>query len=61
MDMREFVESVHPDDRQALSAAAARQGEGYDIEYRILRPDGAIRWIHSRTFPIPDEQGRARA
>ena len=30
----------------------------YDVEYRILRPDGAIRWISERAFPIKDAAGQ---
>ena len=55
---REFLGTIHPDDREKLHAAIARQREGYDLEYRILRPDGAVRWVRSRAFPIPDEAGR---
>ena len=52
-----FIDTIHPDDREALMAAVGRQEEGRDLEYRILRPDGSLRWIHSRAFPIPDEAG----
>ncbi|MCA3256092.1 MAG: DNA recombination protein RmuC [Alphaproteobacteria bacterium] len=42
---------VHPDDREAVQAsaaeAAAAQG-GYEQRYRIVRPDGAVRWVLSR-------------
>ena len=30
----------------------------YDVEYRIIRPDGVIRWIWDRAFPIRDETGQ---
>lgn len=56
--LEEFFTTVHPEDREGLLAAVARQAEGYDVEYRIVRPDGEIRWIRSRTSPIVDEQGR---
>src|SRR5262249_30240954 len=37
----------------------ARSLEGVQIqmEYRIVRPDGAIRWIDARSFPVRDAQG----
>jgi len=53
-----FVESVFPDDRAAVIAAFPKQIEGkYDIEYRIVRPDGGIRWIRDRAFPVRDASG----
>jgi two-component system, cell cycle sensor histidine kinase and response regulator CckA len=49
-----WIESVHPDDRErVLNAALEGQSAGtYDEQYRILRPDGEIRWIRDRAFPI---------
>ena len=29
----------------------------YDIQYRILRPDGSVRWIRDRSFPVQDDRG----
>ncbi len=54
---KEFLDSIHPDDRDAVTAAIGRQGEGYDLEYRVVRPDGPLRWVHARVFPIPEEDG----
>jgi two-component system cell cycle sensor histidine kinase/response regulator CckA len=57
----DWLEAVHPDDRaRVLDAAATRQAAGqYDVEYRILRPDGQVRWIRDTAFPVRDESGRA--
>jgi diguanylate cyclase (GGDEF)-like protein/PAS domain S-box-containing protein len=53
-----WLESIHPDDRQRVTEAAEKQAEGlYDEEYRIIRPDAEIRWIHDRAFPIQDGKG----
>jgi adenylate cyclase len=53
-----FIESIHPLDRDAVLAAFPRQTQGtYDIEYRIVRSDGAIRWISDRAFPVRDASG----
>ncbi len=52
--------AVHPDDRERVEAAVAdlsREGE-FTEEYRIVRPDGSIRWIWDRGFPIRDGDGR---
>ena len=53
-----FIESIHPVDREAVIAAFPKQKEGsYDIEYRIVRSDGDIRWIRDKAFPIRDKSG----
>ncbi len=54
-----FRESVHPDDRNAVVETLERQGLGMptQAEYRIIRPDGAVRWIRSKTFPVRNGSG----
>ncbi len=54
-----FYEALHPEDRPAILKAAEEQkrGERADSEYRILRPDGSIRWIRDRAFPIKGKDG----
>jgi PAS domain S-box-containing protein len=56
---RDWVDAIHPDDReQVLQAALREQATGiYDKEYRIMHPDGAIRWIRDRAFPVRDARG----
>ncbi len=52
MTHRMFVASVHPDDRegmQAMASAGLKRGGSYEKEYRIVRPDGTVRVIHSWT------------
>jgi PAS domain S-box-containing protein len=54
-------EFVHPDDRERLHRIrneAVRTGQPFDVEYRFVRPDGEVRFIHSHTDVICDEQGR---
>jgi PAS domain S-box-containing protein len=55
-----FFELVHPDDRarvqQAFDAAIAAKGF-YNGEYRIVRPDGAVRVIQSAARPVLDGSG----
>ncbi|HUK57187.1 MAG TPA: PAS domain-containing protein [Nitrospiria bacterium] len=50
-------ESVHPEDRSRVEAQFGNDPENFKMEYRIVRPDGSIRWIWARTFPIRDEKG----
>lgn len=61
-DSRKYIDAVLVDDRPLLFAALDRQkrGEQTEMEYRIVRPDGAVRWIFDRSFPILGEDGRVR-
>lgn len=53
-----WLESIYPQDRERVLGAIPKQMRGeFDEEYRIVRPDGEIRWIRDRAFPIPNEQG----
>ncbi|MBD2361356.1 PAS domain S-box protein [Anabaena minutissima FACHB-250] len=58
-----WIESLHPDDRDRVLAKIERQkhGEATNEEYRILRPDGSVRWIWDRGFAIRNEQGQIYA
>ncbi|HEY8926199.1 MAG TPA: PAS domain-containing protein [Polyangia bacterium] len=53
---------VHPDDRARVSEAIAttRERAPCDETYRILRPDGSVRWIHERSYPVLDGAGRVQ-
>jgi PAS domain S-box-containing protein len=54
-----WLDAVHPEDRERLPASCEQLGEkGYDLEYRIVRPDGSIRWIRDRGLPIHNKRGR---
>ncbi|ALA56929.1 PAS domain S-box protein [Nitrospira moscoviensis] len=59
---RAWLEAVHPDDRpRVLHAAMTKQAVGtYREEYRIIRPDGTMRWIRDQAFPIRDASGIVR-
>ena len=57
----EWVEYILRDDRVRVAEAFARfvaDTPRLDIEYRIVRPDGAIRWVRVRGFHIRDAQGK---
>jgi len=46
-----FRSRIHSEDREAVRAVAAKAlpvGADYKTEYRVVLPDGAIRWLHSR-------------
>jgi hypothetical protein len=57
-----WIDSVHPDDRNITTIAAKQQlnGESASIEYRILRPDGSMRWIWDRSFTVYDDQKKVQ-
>ena len=56
-----FLALVHPEDRERARLQAQRCIETLeyaDVEYRIIRPDGTIRWIASRGQPVLGPDGR---
>jgi len=56
-DPMKWIETVHPDDRELVNNSIPLQRTGkYDMEYRIIRPDGSIRWIRDRAFPILNQE-----
>ena len=56
---RTLEEAIHPDDRDRMARVKSRKHEtnGYDEEYRIIRPDGEVRWICGRSYPVGDGKG----
>jgi diguanylate cyclase (GGDEF)-like protein/PAS domain S-box-containing protein len=56
----EYLELVHPEDREQVSSdmARAKQGMSSDSEYRILRPDGEVRFVHARRTGRRDDHGK---
>jgi two-component system cell cycle sensor histidine kinase/response regulator CckA len=58
-----FYDYVHPDDRNAvreIGRRAVESGEPFDIEHRIVRADGELRWIHERAEPVWGADGRLK-
>ncbi len=58
--MPAWLATLHPDDRERVHQDFVRgleTGEFTRMEYRILRPDGAIRWIQDSAWAIRDAQG----
>jgi len=58
----ELHELVHPEDRPLFVAAtkALRDGQPYELEYRVLRRNGEVRFVHARGGLRADDSGRAR-
>jgi two-component system cell cycle sensor histidine kinase/response regulator CckA len=56
-----FMESIYSEDRERVAGLLEEHGDGHrDHEYRIFRPDGTVRWVHDRAFPIRDENGNVQ-
>jgi PAS domain S-box-containing protein len=59
----ELEERTHPEDREIRARAvaeAARGGPRYDADYRIMRPNGEVRFVHSQGDVTKDASGRPR-
>ena len=53
-----ILDSIHPSDRDQVVAAFANNVQSeYKQEYRIVRPDGSMRWVRSRFFPVQNPFG----
>jgi PAS domain S-box-containing protein len=55
-----YLEIVHPEDRRRINATveeAVATARSYDHEYRIVRPDGEVRWVHGRGEAVLGETG----
>jgi C4-dicarboxylate-specific signal transduction histidine kinase len=44
----DVINRIHPDDRRTVLAMAGSNHSTYDLEHRIILPDGSTRWIASR-------------
>jgi PAS domain S-box-containing protein len=58
-DATQWLERVHADDREHVreSFDGLFHGPAYAEEYRVMQPDGSIRWVRDRAFPVKDQNG----
>ncbi|AFZ18600.1 PAS domain-containing protein [Allocoleopsis franciscana] len=57
----ELLEKIHPDDRKLFQQATSQAlafGTGYELDYRVVRPDGQVRYIEGRGEAVVNEQGQ---
>jgi diguanylate cyclase (GGDEF)-like protein/PAS domain S-box-containing protein len=55
---RAWKNTLHPEDRSRVLKAHRNLAAGAaDVQYRIVRPDGAVRWVHARGYPIRNADG----
>lgn len=59
-ELSRWMGIIHPDDREGVMAnlQRVREGERVNHEFRIVRPDGEVRWIRNVDFPLRDLEGR---
>jgi PAS domain S-box-containing protein len=53
-----FLKGVHPADRDRVEAALERQRDdpdSYDVTYRVVQPDGDVRWVRDRAFGVYED------
>lgn len=56
-----FIETVHPDERGGVIAACRRcalEGVDFDLEFRVVWPDGTVRWLSDKGRTFLDDDGR---
>jgi PAS domain S-box-containing protein len=61
VSLEEVLERIHPDDREKVRSEVRRAGEtGADFtgEYRVMLPDGAVRWIAAQGRGYADPHGK---
>jgi len=57
------MDAIHPEDHDRVVAALAQSQRSttiFDEVFRIVRPDGSLRWIRDQAFPVRDESGEIR-
>jgi PAS domain S-box-containing protein len=52
-----FLEAIHPDDRERARRSYLNR-DLFETEYRVIRPDGSVRWILDRGFPVRNSEGQ---
>ncbi len=59
-DPTSWMDPIHPGDRERVAEAIRSQSISgqHDLTYRIVRPDGSLRWIRDRAFPVSDKSGK---
>src|SRR3990172_8729636 len=56
-----FLDSVYPEDRERVAQAvtcAVEKGADYELEFRVVWPDGTLHWVGSKGQCYRDETGR---
>jgi diguanylate cyclase (GGDEF)-like protein/PAS domain S-box-containing protein len=62
-EARTYESVIHPDDRAAVEeevGARVAEREAFVLEYRVVRADGEVRWVHEQGRAVFDEEGAVR-
>jgi PAS domain S-box-containing protein len=61
-DLEAWLDLLHPRDRANALEALSQVCSGYRVthEFRVLRPDGQLRWVRDTDFPLTDEVGNVQ-
>jgi two-component system, cell cycle sensor histidine kinase and response regulator CckA len=52
-----LLESIHPEDRDTLGSLLRGGVQGRSVQFRVLRPDGSVRWVSTHANPVRDPTG----
>jgi PAS domain S-box-containing protein len=52
-----WTDTIHPEDRELVLAEARASPDQHEHAHRIVRPDGTVRWVRVRVFPVRDGAG----
>jgi PAS domain S-box-containing protein len=61
LTFQKVLQRIHPDDRPVFDQAVermVREERDFELDFRLVLPDGSIKYIHSTGHPIVDERGR---
>lgn len=57
-DPKSFLNNIYPEDRErVINNLKLNSQKEFNIEYRIVLPDGSIRWVCDRRFPVKNAEG----
>ncbi len=56
-DYQQFLSMVHAEDREKVRESLDNGTSPSEVEFRLIRPDGSLRWIQIRSFPVRDQFG----
>jgi PAS domain S-box-containing protein len=60
-DYAAYIDSIHPDDQanfEGAVAAAVEESGSFELDFRIVRPDGTVRWTHGAGRVLRDDRGQ---